>query len=131
VWAASGMQNHAPAAFAMGVDEVGHRRTEACTLQRLDNKAALPCSIASAIPVLHGTAPAYAEMRADGCYTVWTCSYDAQKLPPRGVVAAIGDLDSFAWQRAGNVNRVTAIVGNTVAEVAETIDQQMFRHVGP
>src|SRR5579872_914757 len=76
VRAAAGVQHHPSAAFAVRVEEVSDRGIEAGALQCLDNKTVLPRSIALAIPVLHGAASAYTEMRADRRDAFWARGFD-------------------------------------------------------
>jgi hypothetical protein len=41
------------------------------------------------------------------------------------------DVHGFARQRAGNVNRAACARSDTVAEVAETLDEQALNHARP
>jgi hypothetical protein len=131
VCAAPRMQHGPAAASAMRVDKVADRRMETNPLQRLDNKAALPGSIAVGVPMLHGAATAYAEVRADRRNALRTRGYDLHKTQPACVSSDILNVDGFARQRAWNINRAARGNGDTVAQVAETIDQQPLNHARP
>ena len=108
VRAAPGMKYGAAAAVAMGIDQLGDRRVEPGLAQRLDDEIALPGAIAGGVPVLHGAAAAHAEMRANRRDALRARRVDVQKPPPVGMAGDVLDLDRFAGQRAGNIDRPSA-----------------------
>ena len=99
------VEHGAAAAVAVRVDKVGDGEVEAGLTQRLDDKTALPGPVMVVLPVLHGAAAAYAEMRADRRDALRTRLFDLEEAPPVGVAGDRFDLDGFARQRTGNVNR--------------------------
>ncbi len=130
--AAPGMENGAAAALAMGVDEVGDRRVEAGLPQRLDNEIALPGAIV--LGVSSAARRSRRKRRNAGrsarCARALGC-VDAQQMPPVGMARHGLDLDGFAGQRAGHVDRLGAAVGDAVAAMAEPVDHQPLNHARP
>ena len=61
----AGVESRAPAARAMGVDQVPDLGGDALALERFDHQAALPCVIERSRHVLRGAAAAAAEPAAD------------------------------------------------------------------
>ena len=61
--AAPGVQHGAPAAFAVGIDEIGNRCFDPGLGERGDCKPPLPSAVGVGAPVLHRAAAAGAEMR--------------------------------------------------------------------
>ena len=78
--AAPRMEDGAPPALAVRVDQVADRRVEARLPQRRDDQAALPFAIAREIPVLRLAAAAHAEMRADRRDALRARGLDAQQM---------------------------------------------------
>src|SRR5271168_3512376 len=101
----SGMEDRAAAALAMRVDEFAHRKIQSRLPQSLDHEIALPRAVLDRLPVLHGAATAYAEMRTDRRNACCTRPFDVEQPPPVGMAGNRFHLDCFARQCAGDVNR--------------------------
>src|SRR5271156_3093184 len=127
----SGMEDSAAAALAMRVDEFAHRKIQSRLPQSLDHEIALPRAVLDRLPVLHGAAAAYAEMRTDRRDAFCTRLLDVEQPAAVGVAGDCFDLDRFARQCAGNVNRSCRAVGDTVAAMAEPGDRKLFNHALP
>ncbi len=131
VRAAPGMQDGAAAAVAMGIDQIADRRLEPGLLQRFDDETALPGAVTRRLPMLDGAAAAHAEMRTDRRNALRARRLDAQQMPPVGMAGDRLDLDRFARQRAGHINRAVRAFGNPVAAVADLFDHKVFGHPRP
>ena len=129
--AAPGMKHGPAAAVAVRVDQVPDRGIEAGQPHRFHNQVALPCPIMVDVPVLDGTAAAYAEVWANRSDPFGIRNVDAQKMPPVRMTGYGFDLDRLARQRTGHIDRAGWIVGDTVAAMAEPRDREPLNQAPP
>ena len=119
------------AAVAMGIDQVADRRLDSGLTQRRHDEVALPRAIRFGLPMLHGAAAADAEMRADRRDARGARRVDAEKLPPVGMARNALDLDRLAGQRAEHENRLSPVVDDAIAAMADVIDHEALNHAAP
>src|SRR6516164_8597413 len=67
-------------------------------------------------------------MRTDRCDPFGARAFDAQQLTAIRMTGPSFNLNGFAWQRIGHVDRSRLAVDYTVAAVAEVGDDQVFCH---
>src|SRR5271169_6475860 len=127
----SGMEDSAAAALAMRVDEFAHRKIQSRLPQSLDHEIAFPRVVLDCLPVLHGAAAAYAEMRTDRRDAFCTRAFDGEQPAAVGMAGNRFHLDRFARQCAGNVNRAGGAVGDAVAAMADPGDNEPLNHASP
>ena len=125
------MEHRAAAAVAVGVDEFGNWRIQSRLPQCLDDETALPGAILGIRQMLHGAAAAYPKMRADRRHPLRAWSVDSDQTPPVGMAGNLFDLDGFAGQRAGHVDRTISAVGDAIAAMTEPGDQEPLNHARP
>ena len=125
------MEHCAAPAFAMCVDELADRRFKPGLPQRRDDQIALPRAIMRDVPMLHGAAAAYAEMRANRFDPLGAGNLDLEQMPPVGMTGDRFDFDRFARQSAGHIDCAGRIVGDAVAAVTEPRDGEPLNHALP
>ena len=127
--AASGMQHHAPSAFAMGVDQLADRCADAgLNFDRLDDQVTLPRAILRFAPMLRGAAAADAEMWAERRDAVRARCFDMQEMPPVGMARNRVDLYCLARERIRHEDRAIRRLRYAVAAMADAIDNEFFSH---
>src|SRR5262249_27223680 len=129
VCAAARMKHRAPAAVAMGVDQIVNRSFEPSLLQGRAHELALPGVVLVPIPVLQRATAAHAEMRTDRRDRCAAGAPDAKQRTAIRMPGQSFDLNGLAGQCVGYVDWSRLAVDHTVAAVAEVRDDQAFNHV--
>ena len=122
---ASRMQHHAPAALAVGIDQIADRRFDPGLVKRGEHETPLPDTVGVGAPMLQRAAAAGAEMRADRLDAL-RARHDHAKQS-RAVALPL-HLDRLAGQRIGNVDRAFGRFGDGVAAVAHARDAEGLGH---
>ena len=118
--AMASVERRSPAAFAVGIDEIGDRRFDAGLGERDDCELLLPGAIGVGAPLLQRAAAARAEMRADRLNALRArCEHTQQ---PRAITLPL-HLDRLAWQRVGHIDRALQRLGDSIAAVAHAGDR--------
>jgi hypothetical protein len=81
--------------------------------------------------MLHRAATANPEMSADWFDSQCTRSLHVHKTPAVGVTWHGIHFDGFARQGSWDVNRSLGAIGNSVAVLAEAVNQNPLNHAGP
>jgi hypothetical protein len=81
--------------------------------------------------MLHRAAAAHAEMSADRGDALCTRLLDLDKTPTIGATRLGIDVDGFARQAPGDVNRSFGALSYSIAVLAQTPDQKLFNHARP
>jgi hypothetical protein len=96
--------------------------------QRIDDQPPLPRAIGLRLPVLDSAAAAHAEMRAEWRDALKACMVDVQETAAIRMTGDVLDFDGLAGQGSGDIDRRAAIGDDTVAALADMIDDQAFNH---
>ena len=116
-------------ALAMRVDQRIDLAVDFRLRERGDDEVTLPGAIALGLPMLDGAAAADAEMLAKRFNAFRAGLLDPEQLPPVRMMTRHGrDFHALAAQRIGNKNVLPFDERDTVAEVADMIDEQAFNH---
>ena len=130
--AAPRVENRAPAAVAVSVDEIGDRRVDAGLTQCGRDQIALPGAVRSGLPVLQGAAAANAEMRADRRDALRARCFDGEELSPVGMAGQVLDFDASRPAACRHVDRAVGAVGDAVAAMADACrSASVLNHVRP
>ncbi len=96
VRSAARVENGAPPADAMRVDQLRDRRDDIGLRQSLDDKRALPLLVLGKRPVLQRASTTGAEMPADRRGALMASLVDLQQMPSIGMAGDTLDRDGFA-----------------------------------
>ena len=128
---ASRMQDGAPPALAMRIDEVGDRRRDTGVVKLVDHERALPRAVTRRRPMLNGTAAAGAEMPTDRLDALRTRGRHAHEVAAVGMAGRGIDLDDLAGQRIGNIDGPRGTAPDPVAAMAHVVDGERFNQARP
>src|SRR5262249_38817416 len=117
------------APLAMRIEERIDGRVDSGLGERNNDELALPILIARFGPVLHGTAAADPEVRADRRDALRARRFDTQELAPVRMTGDGGNLDHLPRQRVGHETRSRLRMSNTVAAMAKVCDGKPLDHM--
>jgi hypothetical protein len=112
----------------MGIDQRINFAGKLGLYQRLDDKISLPSLVALGLPVLDCATAAYSKMSAERRYPLRTWVLDREQAPPVGMTRQGRNFDSFAPERVRYIDVVLAGNRDTVAKVAEVVDDETLNH---
>ena len=121
------VEGDAATAGAVGIDQRRDLALNSGLRQRRHHDVALPGAIAFGFPVLDRATAADAEMRTKRRDPLRAFAFDPDQSPAVGMVAGDRcDLDGFAAQCVRHIDAFRADGRNTVAAMADVIDDEML-----